>query len=842
MSWPSLSTKLSGLPIVLAGPMLRKVTPASVTVWLVLKMSGTVTLTVLDDNGPVLTGQRTTYQIGQNLHVVAVTAAEIVPTRPFGTTLAQDTIYRYDMSFDLPNATPPVSTMTLAAATNGAALAYAPYKQPSFCLPPTDINKLRLMHGSCRHPNGEGADALAILDEQIRESAQVASTRPHQLLLSGDQIYADDVSASLLLLLSDASDVLLNWQEILPIPQADGGPQIGSKVAPYLRRTIVMHAGMTSDEADNHLMSFGEYLCMYLFVWSGVLWDAAGLPSVADVIAAVQKGDPMNDVSWQIVLTKHTPHLPTDRANVVTFRGSLDAVRRALANIPTYMILDDHDVSDDFNMTRNICTGMYGNPLGLRMVQNALVAYALCQHWGNAPEQFFDDPGIPEAPVGLKLLKLLDKGDAKAYEANATTLQQYVGVHDATKLKSPPNSTVFAVFHDADSLFFDYTIESPGHQILVTDTRTWRSFPHGGDEAPELLPTAQIDRQVGKAGNATAGRALIVVVSTNAPPSPVIRYATTHPRLTALKEAIGADFDPDLYDSWELASAPFDRLFKAISDRLPLSTAPQPPATTAAREGGAILISGDVHSSFASRLLLTGTSRFEDPQNSPQPVNAVFAQVVASSLRNQTGRTVDQHRGGYDYPSWIIGKHQPQGFVGWNLPAGVQQQVAHYAHPDMGGKLHNEPVKITGPRTRVVSGLKGKLTLDRPSDYGYRLDYLTANNENALPLPGLQTVPPIPQGATPAQRQASLDAFLKLTGNYRVYNVANSAQRQIVGINNLGEVTFDSPTTGPKRVNHTVRWIDPVTQLAMFTTYAVSLDPNDSQFKYGDVAPLQATP
>ena len=74
----------------------------------------------------------------------------------------------------------------------------------------------------------------------------------------------------------------------------------------------------------------------------------------------------------------------SDLASWSTSAFGLKQVRRALANIPTYMIFDDHEVTDDWNMTREFCNEVYGTELGLRIVQNATGAYALCQHWGNA--------------------------------------------------------------------------------------------------------------------------------------------------------------------------------------------------------------------------------------------------------------------------------------------------------------------------------------------------------------------------------------------------------------------------------------------------------------------------
>src|SRR4029077_13141410 len=141
--------------------------------------------------------------------------------------------------------------------------------------------------------------------------------------------------------------------------------------------------GFTSDDTRSHLMSFGEYLAMYLFVWSDVLWPKpADFPTVADLIAA---GVPEAELSKDFELLQS---IDEQRQNVMAFGTTLKKVRRALANIPTYMILDDHEITDDYNMSRAFCDGVYGDPLGMRIMRNALTAYALCQHWGNAPEQF----------------------------------------------------------------------------------------------------------------------------------------------------------------------------------------------------------------------------------------------------------------------------------------------------------------------------------------------------------------------------------------------------------------------------------------------------------------------
>ena len=70
-----------------------------------------------------------------------------------------------------------------------------------------------------------------------------------------------------------------------------------------------------------------------------------------------------------------------------------------LANVPTYMIFDDHDVTDDWNITREWRERVWRSPGGRRMVANALAAYWAFQAWGNAPE-YFDDQFLEVVAAG----------------------------------------------------------------------------------------------------------------------------------------------------------------------------------------------------------------------------------------------------------------------------------------------------------------------------------------------------------------------------------------------------------------------------------------------------------
>src|SRR5277367_3001826 len=97
MPWTSLLIRLPGLPLLLAGPILRQVTKDQVTVWVALQRNATVTLKVFDNADPnnvLMTGTRTTTAIGKNLYITAVTARSLTQTP-----LVPNKIYCYDLTF-----------------------------------------------------------------------------------------------------------------------------------------------------------------------------------------------------------------------------------------------------------------------------------------------------------------------------------------------------------------------------------------------------------------------------------------------------------------------------------------------------------------------------------------------------------------------------------------------------------------------------------------------------------------------------------------------------------------------------------------------------------------------
>ncbi|HTD18930.1 MAG TPA: hypothetical protein VK667_05295, partial [Ktedonobacteraceae bacterium] len=78
MSWIPLVERFSAFPLILSGPILRRVEQQSVTVWLALKESCTVTLRIYTRNDEEtlvqqFEGTHHTIRLGNHLHIVAVT-------------------------------------------------------------------------------------------------------------------------------------------------------------------------------------------------------------------------------------------------------------------------------------------------------------------------------------------------------------------------------------------------------------------------------------------------------------------------------------------------------------------------------------------------------------------------------------------------------------------------------------------------------------------------------------------------------------------------------------------------------------------------------------------------
>ena len=503
MSWTPLSERFTALPLILSGPLLRRVEPQSVTVWLALKEPRLVTLRVYarnDAGGLVLQceGTHPTIRLGNNLHIVAVTARASADTQ-----LHWGGLYYYDLFFQADDHTGTLDTPVPETAAHldtpgilnidpsGAdplhRLVYPGHALPSFVLPPEDVNRLRVVHGSCRKPHGVGREMLSTLDTILDSAIQQGKARPQQLFLTGDQIYADEVATPLLFALIDAGKFFFagNEEELLP-----GAHVPASELKPRERGDIVHNKAMfTTPTPQNQLLAFNEYAAMYLFAWSDVPWPA-DLPNAQEEWNAYPETRPEAD-DQEKVETEYAAQLE----RLEGFRSTLPQVRRALANIATYTICDDHEITDDWFLDGAWCQRVLASPSGRRIVRNGLLAYALFQGWGNTPRQFAE-------PSGMALLNAIDTWRGDASDDRVETIEENIGLPAAFsgsgELPRSPRA-----------LHWYHTYEGPRYQVILMDTRTQR-FYRSRHDFPGLLSSDAVHRQVVGAAREDAEVTIII--------------------------------------------------------------------------------------------------------------------------------------------------------------------------------------------------------------------------------------------------------------------------------------------------------------------------------------------
>ncbi|MDF5706586.1 MAG: PhoD-like phosphatase [Nostoc sp. S4] len=652
------------LPLVLAGPILKHTQAESVTVWLALKQACQVELKVYDtiNDGEVLEncllqGERSTVALGKYLHVVAVTAHS-----PVGYCLTSDTIYAYDLQLIVANQTPQSLQQALCSNSYPTVnISYFEHQKPTFALPPNRLEDLQIVHSSCRKPHGSGLDALPILDCLIEASANQAQRRPHQLFLTGDQIYGDDVADPSLWVATTLGDALLGWEEQLPV----GGTYCTPKeLLPGERAKVVTNeAGLTaglhhkSEKVASHLLSLGEYYATYLLTWSPVCWPIA-FPKGRQV-----KRDRRAIQNWNRAVR-----------NLRQFIYTLGKVRRALANIPTYTIFDDHDVSDDWNLNQAWCLRVLGRPLGRRVVQNALLAYTLFQAWGNTPGQFI------EGQPGEKLLAAVQAWSAKQGKDPKTdgAIARYLGMPPSDPHTGLPmlvrDGSVFVLARHPEALSWNYIVQSNCHEVIVLDTRTRRGYPAEQKAiAPPMLLCPQAFKQqlvlpLRQIAQETQIQATFAIAPTNVFGSQVIDWIH-HWHLQQEKV-----FSTDVGDAWNINVEALAKFLNTLFEQ----------------RQQVIILSGDIHYSFAARLSYART----DSQ-----LRSVLVQLTSSALKNEEPLTRLIHTRIKD---WLLAE-KLRYWIGWVNPANIVEISDKKLHHETftakrypSTRLH-QPQRLTDP-------------------------------------------------------------------------------------------------------------------------------------------------
>ena len=438
------------LPRVIAGPVVRRVESTSCSFWVVLREAATVTAKIwkghqtapVADSVPlVAAGELATRAIGANLHVAVVT----VDTS--GAPLAAGELYSYDLQFKVGSTTTTLKDEKLLEdegptsriadvdpmAPLHLALGFEKDRLPSFLAPPatfapttppTAAAGLRLAHASCRRPGSGAIDALGGLAALVADDA----TRPHQLHLTGDQIYADDVDHAVLHARRGARRRPGRRAVAARVPTRSAHRRLRTDTRDRRRRCRLgrQPAGDAPPVAAlaarrvhrrRHREPPHHVPRVRRPPPPGV--EPAGLAGDPDVRSSrssrhprrTRRDRPVAEPAVVLQRRASTPRQPeatlqqqwadhgderrrASRASTEAPARSpatpaaTPAVAQVLANTPTYMIFDDHEIADDWNLNGRWAARVYNREWGRFVVRNGLLAYALMQGWGNDPTHF----------------------------------------------------------------------------------------------------------------------------------------------------------------------------------------------------------------------------------------------------------------------------------------------------------------------------------------------------------------------------------------------------------------------------------------------------------------------
>jgi len=524
---------------VMCGPMLRHVSQKQVFVWLVLdSLPDSIDAIVMDGDGRVVGNAAldslTAVQAGKNLFFYRLALTPIA-----GTQFLSDVLYYYDIV---------INDRDLRAQHKLEGLRYLGLKEgqrPSFFLPAIQTN---ILQASCRRPHATIDGIQNVPDQLIEACLRVErcsddlSKRPSQLFLTGDQIYADDVSVPMGMLCTQFADYLVGEEE-MPGP-VKGSPTVLPSQVRLLKRDqyIKPSHGFSTTERGQHLMSFGEYVSMHFMTWGGGHMSVEDLPSYEQIKSRIPKKRVARGPKGKRVLVSaySEKEYQRDRKIIETFLSTTHYARRLMANVPTYMMFDDHEVTDDWNLTEKVRDQLSNNPFSRRLVSNALAAYWLCQHWGNESVE-------------------IDKGEQRQIKECFVAKS-----HDA----------LMGLEACVLSRYWAYSIPT-NPPVLVLDTRTKRHFSKQGLALISPQGFSFLRSLIGELS--VIKSATLVLVS----PTPVFGFSSIESLQLGLPRQAAAVFDSEPWLANDFALALLKHELAALNSLKHV-----------------VILSGDVHYSF----------------------------------------------------------------------------------------------------------------------------------------------------------------------------------------------------------------------------------------------------
>jgi hypothetical protein len=270
---------------------------------------------------------------------------------------------------------------------------------------------LRFAYGSCRKwPAGDnggkpgkkkeqsGPDAFEDL-QKFLANVDPDGAWPRFMILLGDQIYADDIGHKQGLAIARQ-----RWGRRIP------GPKTADGDGAWAGRFASRFSGVTKAPRnqkyviDNHLLWHIPADAKNTHI--GNLYPEPD-PKTGKLPKGKEDDRPAGDTA--VPPNAEVPptgrSIPMHAADFAEYAflyeaawgGPGNPARKVLANIPTFMMFDDHEVTDDWNADRRWADNVHGPPPGAptywpETMADALAAYWMYQGWGNqSPLDWRDD-------------------------------------------------------------------------------------------------------------------------------------------------------------------------------------------------------------------------------------------------------------------------------------------------------------------------------------------------------------------------------------------------------------------------------------------------------------------
>ncbi|MBA2445758.1 MAG: hypothetical protein H0V49_10565 [Nocardioidaceae bacterium] len=823
------------LPLLLAGPIVRRVDASSATFWLALSQSALLEAHVWAGDqistgaGTVQSGDpevaksdpTQTRAWGDHLFTATVTA-DIAGVG----SLAPGAIFAYDVTVDGAG----LQELGLLVDGSGAgggidaaaparlALGYLADHLPTFATPSGTIEGLRLAHTSCRKPHGPGPDAMAWLDDLISDNRTDADKRPQHLFLTGDQIYSDDVAAPLLGMLQPLAAELLGYDEtvIMAGGAAGGGStRVTLKDLPPMRRGRLSAevAKLSSTDVASQLFGFGEFAAMYLAAWSPRVWRPMPERSAlfTEVSPEHREARHLTDfekahgdrAAWEAADVKaeaDNEGTGAERKRVQAFALTVPRVARALANCSTYMIFDDHEITDDWYISAPWRSRVLTSPLGRSLMRNGLMAYMAFQAPGNDPAKWQRQAAMaggpestPEQTVQLAMQALLDDraGPTVAHE---NAVDEQIGLSNPT---------------EGPKVRFHYAVDGPRHRVVVLDTRSHRTYESATRASPPKLVGSALDAML-PAGPFTDGRELLIVVSPVPFLFPRIFDALVQPAAAAvfdLKTHIVRTeaFDPARprpaivgsehwdVEGWGADEAAFHTFLRR------LGTYPR-----------VMVLGGDVH--FASSLVCDLWIKGDDVADSR------IMQCTSSAAKNEPSAGMRAVLRGQRSAQRLL-QGQALERLGWDGAHGVVMPQGAHIRPGRRARLLRKPSYVS------AGGWPQGTTLaaDKPPDVRYRVAVL----RDGRPSAALGVGAPVPPSLPAFDATDPIASYAGIAGAHQqLLADEKDPIRLMVFRSNLGIASFSASPAGAGEYVATHAVISPVgdgTTGSAFTQHAVDL-------------------